>query len=48
MRKQRRMSKASSENAKLNIIAETRAKAKKNLPRTGAARKDVRMAAVEM
>jgi len=47
VRKQRRLSKASSENAKLIIVAETRANAKKNLPRTGAESKDARMAAIE-
>ena len=41
------MNKASSENAKLIIVAGTRTKAKKNLPRTRDEEKDARMAAVE-
>jgi hypothetical protein len=48
VRKQRRVSKASSENAKLTIVTETRAKAKKNLLRIGAERNNARMVAVEM
>jgi hypothetical protein len=47
VKKQRRVSKASSENAKLIIVAGTRTKAKKNLPRTRDEEKDARMAAVE-
>jgi len=47
VRKQRRLSKASSENAKLIFVAETRADARKNLPRSGAKSKDARMAAIE-
>jgi len=47
VRKQRRLSKASSENAKLIFVAETRADARKNLPRSGAESKDARMAAIE-
>ena len=48
VRKKRMVSKASSENAKWTIVAETSARAKKNFPRTGAERKDARMAAVGM
>jgi hypothetical protein len=47
VRTQRKVSKASSENAKLTIIAETGGWAKKNLPRAGAEKKGAKMAAVE-
>ena len=42
-----KVSKASSENAKLAIVAGTRAKAKKDLLRARAESNDARMAAVE-